>query len=284
MKKTGLGRGLDELLPVGEEVIAQMVQEIDIGDIDPNESQPRRDFAKETMMQLAASIGEVGVLQPILVVSVGRRYRIIAGERRWRAARIAGLKTIPAIVRDFDMVQQMEAALVENLQREDLNPVEEAAGMRALMQQCGYTQDALAKRLGKSRSAVANLLRILTLPEEVIAMVEKGSISAGHAKVLAGISDPRKQMDLATQTVLKGYSVRQLEQLAAKADKPKKEKKKDQLPIELMDMETRLRETLGVRTTFQGNEKKGKIILQYYSPEELERIYQAVEKLAVEQG
>ena len=285
MKKTGLGRGLDELLPMDEEILGSTVKEISIGDIDPNEAQPRRTFTEDSLNQLAQSIKEAGVLQPILVVETGSRYRIVAGERRWRAARQAGLASVPCIIKDMDRRQQMEAALIENLQREDLNPMEEAAAIKALMQQCGYTQDAAAKRLGKSRPAIANILRLLNLPQEVTEMVRKGTLSAGHARVLAGLDDAGRQIDLARQTVLAALSVRQLEQLAAKpADAPKPKPVPKPLPVELTEMESRMREVLGVRTTFSGSAKKGKIILQYYSAEELDRLYQALERLSREDG
>ncbi len=284
MKKMGLGRGLDELLPIGEDVLGSTVKEIAIGDIDPNEGQPRRTFTEENLNQLAQSIREAGVLQPILVVETGSRYRIVAGERRWRAARLAGLATIPCIVKDMDRRQQMEAALIENLQREDLNPMEEAAAIKALMQQCGYTQEAAAKRLGKSRPAIANSLRLLSLPQEVTEMVRKGTLSAGHARVLAGLEDEARQVDLARQTVLAGLSVRQLEQLAAKASElPRPQPAARPLPLELTELEGRMRQVLGVRTTFSGSAKRGKIVLQYYSAEELEHLYQALERLAGEE-
>lgn len=283
MKKTGLGRGLDELLPMGEEILGNTVKEISIGDIDPNEAQPRRTFTEDSLNQLAQSIKEAGVLQPILVVETGSRYRIVAGERRWRAARQAGLASVPCIIKDMDRRQQMEAALIENLQREDLNPMEEAVAIKALMQQCGYTQDAAAKRLGKSRPAIANILRLLNLPQEITDMVRKGALSAGHARVLAGLDDAGRQIDLARQTVLAGLSVRQLEQLAAKpAEAPKPKPVPKPLPVELTELEGRMREVLGVRTTFSGSAKKGKIILQYYSTEELDSLYQALERLARE--
>jgi ParB family chromosome partitioning protein len=209
----------------------------------------------------------------------------VAGERRWRAARQAGLASVPCIIKDMDRRQQMEAALIENLQREDLNPMEEAAAIKALMQQCGYTQDAAAKRLGKSRPTIANILRLLNLPQEVTDMVRKGTLSAGHARVLAGLEDTGRQIDLARQTVLAGLSVRQLEQLAAKpAETPKPKPIPKPLPIELTELEGRMREVLGMRTTFTGSAKKGKIILQYYSAEELDRLYQALERLAREGG
>lgn len=278
-KKTrGLGRGLEALLPDAEEALSSGVQEISLGDIDPNPDQPRRTFSEESIAQLAQSIREQGVLQPILVTPQnGGRYRIVAGERRWRASRVAGLDKVPVIVRDLDVIQQMEIALIENLQREDLNPIEVAQGIRSLMQQCGYTQEAVANRLSKSRPAVANLLRLLTLPEEVIELVRQGSLSAGHARVLAGLDDNARKLALARETIEQGYSVRQLEALAAAAkDEPAKPQKpkprKAALPAELTELEGRIRETMGVRATLTGTVKKGKIVLQYYSQEELEHL------------
>ena len=278
-KKTrGLGRGLEALLPDAEEALNSGVQEISLGDIDPNPDQPRRTFSEESIAQLAQSIREQGVLQPILVTPQnGGRYRIVAGERRWRASRAAGLDKVPVIVRDLDVIQQMEIALIENLQREDLNPIEVAQGIRSLMQQCGYTQETVANRLSKSRPAVANLLRLLTLPEEVIELVRQGSLSAGHARVLAGLEDNALKLSLAKETMEQGYSVRQLEALAAatkaEPEKPRATKpKKAALPAELTELESRIRETMGVRATLTGTVKKGKIVLQYYSQDELEHL------------
>lgn len=284
-KKKGLGRGLDALLPEADELLPNVVQEIPLGDIDPNTEQPRRSFPEEAMAQLAASVKAQGVLQPLLVVEQpGGRYRIVAGERRWRAARLAGLTTVPCIVRDMDMIRQMEVSLIENLQREDLNPMEEAAAIRALMQQCGYTQETVAARLSKSRPAITNLLRLLTLPKEVTQMVRDGLLSAGHARVLAGLDREEDKINLARETLAKGYSVRQLEQLAslrreAHNQQPPKVKKAKPLPPELKELEGRVQETLGMRATLTGNVKKGKIVLQYYSQEELERFYEIMERL-----
>lgn len=284
-KSHGLGRGLDALLPEADESLSGGVQEIAIGDIDPNPDQPRRVFQEESIAQLAQSIREQGVLQPILVTPEdGGRYRIVAGERRWRASRAAGLDAVPCLVRDLDVIQQMEIALVENLQREDLNPIEAARGIRSLMQQCGYTQEAVANRLSKSRPAVANLLRLLTLPEEVMALVEKGALSAGHARVLAGMEDDAAKLALARETVEKGYSVRQLEALAAsrKVEPKKPAPARRALPAELSELESRVRETLGVRATLSGTAKKGKIVLQYYSQEELEHLSNLLSRLGDE--
>ena len=284
-KSHGLGRGLDALLPEADESLSGGVQEIAIGDIDPNPDQPRRVFQEESIAQLAQSIREQGVLQPILVTPEdGGRYRIVAGERRWRASRAAGLDAVPCLVRDLDVIQQMEIALVENLQREELNPIEAARGIRSLMQQCGYTQEAVANRLSKSRPAVANLLRLLTLPEEVMALVEKGALSAGHARVLAGMEDDAAKLALARETVDKGYSVRQLEALAAsrKVEPKKPAPARRALPAELSELESRVRETLGVRATLSGTAKKGKIVLQYYSQEELEHLSDLLSRLGDE--
>lgn len=281
-KKTrGLGRGLDALLPTEPES-GDGVLQVAIGDIDPNAEQPRRVFAEEALAQLAQSIRDQGVLMPLIVTpQPGGRYRIVAGERRWRASRLAGIDTVPCIVRDMDVVQQMEVALIENLQREDLNPIEEAAGVRALMNQCGYTQQTVADRLGKSRPAVANMLRLLTLPEDVQQQVSDGLLSAGHARVLAGIEDEGLVRELARQTVEKGYSVRQLEAIAAgrgdTASAP--EKPRRALPVELAELENRMRDVIGIRAKLTGSAKKGKIVLQYYSQDELEHLMELLKRL-----
>ncbi len=283
-KKThGLARGLDVLLPEEDLMSTGGGQEIAIGDIDPNPDQPRRIFSEESIAQLAQSIREQGVLQPILVVPMnGGRYRIVAGERRWRAARMAGLDHVPCIIRELDAAQQMEIALIENLQREDLNPIEAAQGIQALMKQCGYTQETVAERLCKSRPAVANLLRLLTLPEEIMAMVRQGTLSAGHAKVLAGVAEDDMKLTLARQVVTNGMTVRELENAATLLKKPKipvPPPKKHTLSAELTELESFCRETFGVKATITGNQKKGKITLQYYSADELEQVYELLHQL-----
>jgi len=214
----------------------------------------------------------------------GGRYLVVAGERRWRAARMAGLDRVPCIIREMDVPTQMEIALVENLQREDLNPIEAAQGIQTLMRQCGYTQEAVAARLCKSRPAVANLLRLLTLPEDIITMVRQGTLSAGHARVLAGLESDEMKMTLARQTITNEWSVRQLENAVALMRKstptlPKTPQKVHSLPAELTELETFCRETFGVRATITGNQKKGKITLQYYSAEELEQVYELLHQL-----
>ena len=223
------------------------MRDIPLTDIDTNIAQPRQDFDEAALKELADSIREVGVLQPVLVVENKGRYRIVAGERRFRAARMAGLTAVPCIVRSFSADEQLEAALIENLQREDLNPMEEAQAIRALMDAAGYTQEQVASRLGKSRPAVANVLRLLTLPDEVQDMVRQGLLSAGHARVLAGMNNPAAQKALASRAVAEGLSVRALEQMS-RQDGKKKAIKKAALPLpELSAFEDRIREAVGVR-------------------------------------
>ncbi|MBR5109255.1 MAG: ParB/RepB/Spo0J family partition protein [Clostridia bacterium] len=279
MKKKGLGRGLDALLPESND-LDNLVSMIPVTEIDRNPDQPRRDFDETALQALADSIRAAGVLQPLLVVEENGRYRIVAGERRFRAARMAGLDAVPCIVRDLSAEEQMEASLIENLQREDLNPIEEAAAVKQLMEACHYTQEQAAKRLGKSRPALANLLRLLTLPQTVQNDVAAGRLTAGHARVLAGLEEERRQVALAQMVILEGLSVRELEKAAAApAALPRPKPAPKPLPLELQDMENRMRETFGLRTQFKGNRKRGKIILQYYSEDELERLYQCLEKL-----
>lgn len=279
MKKMGLGRGLDALLPETNDM-DNMVSMIAVTEIDRNPDQPRRDFDETALQTLADSIRAAGVLQPLLVVEENGRYRIVAGERRFRAARIAGLDKVPCIVRELSAQEQMEAALIENLQREDLNPIEEAAAVKQFMDACHYTQEQAAKRLGKSRPALANLLRLLSLPQVVQDDVIAGRLSAGHARVLAGIEEERRQIALAQLAILEGLSVRELEKAAAQPTPVVKSKPVPKpLPLELQDMENRMQETFGLRTQLRGTRKRGKIILQYYSEDELERLYQCLEKL-----
>ncbi len=279
MKRGGLGRGLDVLLPQSGELLETVVRDISIDEIDPNASQPRRDFDKEALEQLADSIREAGVLSPILVVENGMRYRIVAGERRYRAARLAGLETVPCIVRSMTNEQQMEAALIENLQRQDLNPIEEAAAIRSLMQECGYTQEQAARKLGKSRPAIANALRLLNLPKAVTDLVVTGDLSAGHARVLAGLDSETRQLELAHQCVLHGYSVRRLEELAKARPAVRQAAPKREAGPELMALQNAMREALGLKTTLSGTETRGKITLSYNSAQELEHLYEVIGRL-----
>jgi len=282
-KKThGLGRGLDSLFP-GTEDWGVSIQEISVGELDPNPDQPRKTFDDESIAQLSESIRDQGVLQPLLVVATpGGRYRIIAGERRFRAGRMAGLETLPCIVKDIDVVQQVEIALIENLQREDLNPLEAAKGINALIKQYGYTQDKVSARLGKSRPAVANLLRLLSLPEEVTEMVRDGRLSAGHARVLAGLKSREEQIRLARLAVEEGMSVRQLEQLASstKEKKPARKRTATPLPAELNELQDKIRLKTGMKSTLTGSIDKGKIVLQYGTRGELERLNEILDLIS----
>lgn len=291
-KKAGLGRGLSALLGDNENFTTpgsddgsartgERVVLLSIDTIDPNPDQPRKRFRQDALEQLAASIRSVGVLQPILVHKTGERYAIIAGERRWRAARIAGLSEIPAIVRDMQTTQRYEAALIENLQRDDLNPVEEAMAVRGLMEQCGYTQEAVAERLGKSRPAVANLLRLLSLPDEILSMLEDGRLSAGHARALVTVSDRLMQQRLANLAAAQGWSVRQMEKICAEQNgaKPQPRPKADR-PAEFSQLESMARRAFGTKCEIDGDEKKGKLILRYYSQEDLQRIWDMLETVA----
>lgn len=292
-KKMGLGRGLSAILPDVEEVVesvdqvsetpapvpADAVVELSVGDIDPNRNQPRKKFDDDALLALADSIRHNGVLSPILVARDGRRYTIIAGERRWRAARLANCPTIPAIVRDWDDVRRQEAALVENIQREDLNAIEEARGIRRLMEECALTQEVVAERIGRSRSAVANILRLLNLPKRIQDAVIEGTLSAGHARVLAGIDDAELQSGLFAKTMQFGWSVRQLETAAKNAQTEKKEKPEPvALPIEYEELTERLRRATGLKVKLEGTQEKGKIVLQYTSEEELQRLWEWMEK------
>lgn len=284
----GLGRGLGALL--GDDVVQQAAAEaqpemkagadevrmLPIRLIDPNREQPRRSFDEAALEELAASIRAVGVIQPIIVAREGERYTIIAGERRYRASRLAELTEIPAIVRDWDQQRRMEAALIENLQRDDLNAIEEAAGVRRLMDEGGLTQEKVAERLGKSRSAVANLLRLLTLEESVRQMVVDGKLTAGHARALVTV-EPARQVQLANLTVQQGWSVRQLERICAQPVKEERAK-----PVKVRDhqfnqLEGMARELFGTRARLDGTQERGKLTLFYYSEDDLQRIWEVLE-------
>lgn len=279
-QKHGLGRGLEALLG-GDQLKApepgDQVLSIRLQDIDVNREQPRRTFDEEGLRELSDSIRSVGVVQPILVARSGSRYSIIAGERRFRAARMAGLSEIPAIVRDYDAKRRLEIALIENLQREGLNPVEEAMGVRALIAECGYTQEQAASRLGKSRPAIANLLRLLTLPEAVLDMLKKGELSAGHARALAGLESAEQQVRLANLARAQALSVRQLERICQQQEKPAEKKPKPRPAAELVKLESMAREVFGTRVKLEGDEKRGRLTLSYSSYEDLERIWEVLD-------
>ena len=287
----GLGRGLGALL--GEDVVAEAAQEAEqakqaqqapadavrmlpIHLIDPNLEQPRRRFDEAALNELAASIRAVGVLQPIIVSPNGERYTIIAGERRYRASRLAEMEEIPAIVRDWDNQKRLEAALIENLQRDDLNPLEEAMGVRRLMDEAGLTQEKVAERLGKSRPAVANLLRLLNLPDSVKQLLVDGKLSAGHARALVTV-DARRQVQLANLTVQQGWSVRQLERICAQPVKEETRKPRVPKDAQIGELESMARELFGTRVRLDGTTESGRITLFYYNADDLQRIWDVIE-------
>lgn len=279
MKKNALGRGLDALMPQIDTAGGALV-DIAITRIDPNPNQPRRHFDDGSLKDLADSIREVGLLQPILVREEKGRYQIIAGERRFRAARLAGYKTLPCIVKDYTRNEQLEAALIENLQREDLNPLEEAQAVRSLMDAGRYTQETVAERLGKSRSAIANTLRLLSLPEDLQLLVRDGQITEGHARVLAGVPSLARKRELAEKIIKDGLSVRQTEKLAAETPPIVKP-----MPLkvpELAEFEEKMHRAFGARTQVRGGLDAGKVVISYKNRTELDAIYEAVERLLQE--
>ena len=281
----GLGRGLGALL--GDAVEAETpaaeperkvdeVRMLPIRLIDPNREQPRKSFDEAALNELAQSIRAVGVLQPIIVTQNGERYTIIAGERRYRASRLAEKDEIPAIVRDWDDQMRLEAGLIENLQRDNLNPIEEAMGVRRLMDETGLTQEQAAERLGKSRPAVANLLRLLTLPDAVRQMLIEGKLSAGHGRALVTV-DRKRQIQLANLTVQQGWSVRQLERICAQPVKEESKKPKIQRDAQFTQLEGMARELFGTRVKLDGDANNGKITLYYYNADDLQRIWDVLE-------
>lgn len=276
MKKSGLGKGLGALIPENEQELTNSVVELKITDIESNEKQPRKIFDDEALRNLADSISEHGVVQPIIVRKVENGYQIVAGERRWRASRLVGKKTIPAIIKDYSNIEVMEIALIENIQREDLNPIEEAAAYKSLLEEYNMTQEDIAKRISKSRPAIANSLRLLSLQEPIKNLVIEGKISAGHARALLAIEDEKKQLEIAQSIIEKQLNVRAIESIATKNKKEQKPKpKKD---IEILELEERLKRQLGTKVTILHKDSKGKIEIEYYSNDDLERILELLEK------
>lgn len=280
--KKGLGKGLDALFESykGEmehsNVDHSRVQEIALTKIDPNPNQARSDFDDDKINELAESIRIHGVVQPIIVVPAGDRYQIAAGERRWRASRIANNITIPAIVVELDEKQAIEVGLIENLQRENLNPVEEAKGVQALVDRLNLTQDEAAKRLGKSRPAIANALRLLQLSEKIQKLITDNKLSAGHARALLALSDKTARETVADKIVENDLSVRETEKLIQNMNKKKIIKKIADKPSYILEIESELEESLGTRVQIRPGAKKGVIEIEYYSNEDLERIMERV--------
>ena len=283
-KQKGLGRGLGALIDDFSVPAAQeQITVLPLQKIEPNPKQPRRTFDPEALQSLADSIAEHGVVQPLAVRDAGNGYyQIIAGERRWRAARLAGLTELPVVVLDADDQTVMELALIENLQRQDLNPMEEAEGYRVLIEEYGLTQEQAAARVGKSRPAVTNALRLLALPDEVRAMVEEGTLSAGHARAVLTLNSQRLQKAAAQKIIALRLSVRQAEAMCkrmAAEEKPKKEK--PALTVDYVgECEKALTKQLGRKVRIVSGKRKGRFELEFYGQDDLQRLYEIL--LAIE--
>lgn len=285
MAKRGLGKGLDALFQTYDnfEDVSKdsdsKILELKIRDIDPNEDQPRRDFNKDAIYELSKSILEHGVVQPIIVKPNNDRYTIVAGERRWRAARAAGLDKIPVIIRDIDEKEMLEIALIENLQREDLNPMEEAEGINSLIESYGLTQEQVANRLGKSRPAISNSLRLLKLPTKIRTLLIENKITTGHARALLALDDDKDKVEIAKLIVEKSLSVREVESLVKRTKdnrRNNKKKAKQDKPSYIIELENRMEEILGTKVTIQQGKRKGVIGIEYYSNDDLERILEKI--------
>lgn len=274
-KKTGLGKGLDALFgPVPEEESKQeneSIIKLKIIEIEPNREQPRKNFDKEALKELAESIKQYGLIQPIVVTKKDDYYSIIAGERRWRASKLAGLKEIPAIIREDDEKTNSEIALIENIQREDLNPIEKAIGIKKLMDTYELTQEEVSQKIGKSRSAVANTLRILNLDERVLELAKEGKLTEGHCRALLAIEDKEKQYLIANQIIETGMTVRDIEQTNKKTNK-KTNSEIDKYQVFYKDIEDKFQSFFGTKVKLNAGKQKGKIVIEYTSNEDLERI------------
>lgn len=272
MAKRALGKGLDALIS-NEKTEDSGIKELKINEIEPNINQPRKRFDDEKLQQLAESIKQHGIVQPIIVSNEDNTYRIVAGERRWRAARLAGITTVPVIIKNVSKREEMELALIENLQREDLNPIEEAEAYEKLIREHGITQEELSGIIGKSRPAIANSLRLLSLDEKVKAYLINEEISSGHARALLAIEDKELQKKAADEVISMKLSVRETEKLVKKYLDSKKQKVRSKSKsAEHIEIEERLKEIFGTKVKLVTNNKKGKIMIEYYSNDELERI------------
>lgn len=285
--KKGLGKGLDALIPAGEgKGKVGQIQQIDspdkmvnISKVEPNPDQPRKNFAEDELEELADSIKKIGIFQPILVQDKGDHYMIVAGERRWRAALKAGLKEVPVIIKNYTEEEIVIISLLENIQRVDLNPIEEAQTYKKLIDTYKYKQDEVAEKVSKSRTAVTNSMRLLKLSEEVQQMLIENLISSGHARALLAVEDKELQYDLAQRIIDEKLSVREIEKIIKDINKPKKEKeeKKKKLNFLYKDIEEKLKRNLGTKVTINAkDEKRGKIEIEYFSKEELDRIIEMI--------
>ena len=272
-KMSGLGKGLDALFgPAPEEEQMQendILKNLKITEVEPNRDQPRKNFDQEALEELAESIKEYGLIQPIVVTKKDGYYGIVAGERRWRASKIAGLTEIPAIIREDDERINSEISLIENMQREDLNPYEKALGVRTLIDNYGLSQEEVAKKLGKGRSTIANIVRILNLEPRVLEMAKEGKLTEGHCKALLAITDPEKQYKTAIQMLERGATVRQVEK-KSKVKETKEEQKKNHILYK--NIENTFQSFFGSKVRLDAGRRRGKIIIEYTSNDDLERI------------
>ena len=291
-RKSGLGKGLDSMITnkVGTHSASEKKEQeekekadfmVKITKVEPNREQPRKIFDEDSLAELADSIRQYGVLQPLLVKKQEDYYAIVAGERRWRAARLAGLKEVPVIIKDLDRQESMEIALIENIQRQDLNPVEEARAYQMLIQEFGLKHEDLAERVGKSRAAITNSMRLLKLDDGVLDMLIRGDLTQGHARALLAIEDKELQLKGAQTIIDKNLSVRDAEKLVKELLNPPVKKEKPELPGQSVykDIEKRLKDHLGTKVNIsRKDENQGKIEISYYSVDELERIIEILEK------
>jgi len=300
VKKKGLGKGLDSLIPDNKSV--KMTQNEDaskksepelktgeqmmkINMVEPNREQPRKKFEEDALLELADSIKQFGILQPLLVRKRKDYYEIIAGERRWRAAKIAGVKEVPVIVKDYTEQEIIEIGLIENIQRENLNPIEEAMAFKRLLEEFHLKQDEVAERVSKSRTAVTNSMRLLKLDDRVQQMIIDDMISTGHARALLAIDDKNLQYELANKVFDEKLSVRETEKLVKDIKSPKKEKPKKEVVVNYVykDLENRMKEVMGTKVNIASKGKgKGKIEIEYYSDSELERMFDMIMSLGKE--
>lgn len=276
----GLGKGLNALFNTDEVVAGEKVEKIPVRDIKPNPYQPRKEFKKEALEELAESIKEHGVLQPVVVRKQGKGYELVVGERRFRAAKMALQKEIPAIIREFDQQQMMELAILENLQREDLTALEEAEAYQNLMENLNFTQEQLAQRLGKSRPYIANQVRLLSLPKDVQQLIAEQIITPGHGRTLLGLKRNKLISQVAAKVVQQGLNVRQLEALVQQynEDVSRETKEKPKKDLFLQECEDQLRDVFGTSVVITKGKKKGKIEIEFFSEDDLERILEILEK------
>ena len=277
MTKKALGKGLEVFLPDDYGILkGERYAEVDIETVKPNPLPPRLKFDTASIKELAESIKEAGIIQPLLVVAEGENYRIIVGERRWRAAQKAGLKKIPVLIRSIPRERELEVSLVENLHREDLNPLEIARVYQRLSEEMNCTQQEIADRVGKDRASVANYLRLLQLPEKVQEYLAENRISMGHARALVTLEDPELQVSLANEIVQKNLSVRAVERMIGRLKKAPREERKSALDSDLQALEEDLIRRLGTKVSISGNRKKGFIRIFYFSTDELNRVYEQI--------